>query len=62
MFSLGVVRMKPIPTLPLPLQDAPSWLRPSFLISVRVLLVLLAPVCKNKVSKISTRDTFGSLV
>lgn len=48
-FSLGDVRMKPIPTLPSPLQDAPSCLRSSFLISVRVLLVLLAPVCKNKV-------------
>lgn len=50
MFSLGVdVRMKPIPTLPSLLQDAPSWLRSSFLISVRVLLVLLSPICKNKV-------------
>lgn len=62
-FSLGVdVRMKPFPTLPSPLQDAPSWLRSSFLISVRVLLVLLSPVCKNKVSKIFTGDTLGSLV
>lgn len=56
------VRMKPIPALPSPLPDAPSWLRSSFLVSLRVLLVLLSPVCKNKVSKIFTRDTFGSLV